>query len=192
MKKLFVLLICGISLSTYGVPKDSTTANDTLRNKLFEVSFGQSLLFISYDQQLNLRVNEAIILPTSALNFFVVFRPFKKLRIPLFFNLPTESKQFLIDSVLVNERASPTFGTGLEFQALKLPIDKIDKNSTIELGIGPLVSFLMTEKGKLKFAPIAAARVRIIKSRDFVMYIGTSYSIGIDSWGLIYGTGFLF
>lgn len=135
-------------------------------------------------------MEDAIILPTSAVLFFAEFRPFKILRLPLFFNLPTESKQFLLDSgVVVNERVNPTFGGGIQFKIFKF---KIDDQTTIEWEMGPLVSFLMTKDENLKFAPIGAGRLRIIKKRNFVMYIGTSYSLGIDSWGLIYGTGFLF
>jgi len=190
MKNFFIAILCLFSSFCQAHLKDSTTVSDTLEYKRFEFSFGQSMLFISNSKEIDLLMEDAIILPTSAVLFFAEFRPFKILRLPLFFNLPTESKQFLLDSgVVVNERVNPTFGGGIQFKIFKF---KIDDQTTIEWEMGPLVSFLMTKDENLKFAPIGAGRLRIIKKRNFVMYIGTSYSLGIDSWGLIYGTGFLF
>jgi len=37
-----------------------------------------------------------------------------------------------------------------------------------------------------------AARLRIMRGENFVMYIGTSYSFGINTWGVLYGTGTVF
>jgi len=190
MKYLLALLLCLSHSLCIGNTKDSTTtAADSSTAKRFEFSFGQSLLFISDSKEIDLRDKEAIILPTSAMLFFVEFRPLNKFRVPVFFNLPIESKQFLVNGVLVNERANPSFGTGFQYELLKF---NIDKESTLEWEMGPFVNVLIPQKGNLLIAPIAAGRIRIVKKRDFVMYMGTSYSFGIDSWGLIYGTGFLF
>jgi len=193
MKTALCSLFLFISSLSFASLEDTTTTADTTKGKRFEFSFGSSQLFIAEAKEIELHDSNSIILPTSAMLFFVEFRPFKILRIPVFFNLPTESKQFLVDSVLVNERANPTFGTGLQFKIFKL---NIDENSTIEWEMGPLVSVILTKRAvyntRFLFAPIAAGRLRIIKNENFVMYIGTSYSFGIDSWGLIYGTGFLF
>ena len=111
------------------------------------------------------------------------------MRLPVFFNLPTETKQFLVNGALVNERASPTFGTGLEFKIFKA---KLDEKSFLEMEAGPLASFLLDVHGVVKFAPVIAARIRLVRGKYFVMYLGTSYSIGIDSWGVLYGTGTVF
>jgi hypothetical protein len=162
---------------------------DSLFHKgLFELSFGQSLLFISNSKQINIRNQAAIVIPTSAMLFFVELRPVKQMRIPVFFNLPTESKQFLVAGQIVNERASPTFGTGLEFKCFGL---KVAESSMLELEAGPLCSFLIDKRNALRIAPLGAARVRLIRN-NFVMYVGTSYSYGINSWGILYGTGTVF
>lgn len=158
------------------------------RKGVFELSFGQSLLFISNSKQINIRNQAAIVIPTSAMLFFVEFRPLKRARIPVFFNLPTESKQFLVAGQLVNERASPTFGTGVQFKCLRA---KVAAGSIVELEAGPLCSFLMDTRNTIRFAPIGAARVRLLRN-NFVMYVGTSYSAGINSWGILYGTGTVF
>ena len=176
-------------LNCLAFSQDTTSTEDSTKSNRFEFSFGSSQLFISPEKEQDLFGDQAIILPTSAMLFFVEFRPFKTLRLPLFFNLPTESKQFIVDSVLISQRANSTFGGGVQFKILKF---NIDERSTVELEMGPMVSFLMTKTEKLKFAPLLAGRIRIIKNEEFVMYIGSSYSLGIDSWGLIYGTGFLF
>ncbi len=174
------------------IEKDSTKlivkADSLFHKGIFELSFGQSLLFISNSQLINIRNNAAIVIPTSAMLFFVELRPEKRIRIPVFFNLPTESKQFIVAGQIVNERASPTFGMGLEYRIMKA---KVAAASHLELEVGPLASFLMTTKNSLRFAPIAAARVRLVRN-NFVMYVGTSYSIGINSWGILYGTGTVF
>jgi hypothetical protein len=155
-----------------------------LRN--FELSFGQSLLFISNSKQTDIINNEAIVLPTSAILFSAEFRPDKLIRVPIFFNLATESKQFLVNGQLVNEKASPTLGTGVLFKAFQI---KIDNKSKIEFEIGPLTSFLFDTKKSIRVAPIIAGRIKILRGENFVMYLGTSYSFGINAIGLLYGTG---
>jgi hypothetical protein len=87
---IFLLL----SLQLHAVAPDSTS-----KNQHFELSFGQSLLFISNSKQINIRNEQAVVIPTSSLLFFGEIRPQKFLRIPLFLNVPTESKQFLVNGV---------------------------------------------------------------------------------------------
>ncbi|MBC7865208.1 MAG: hypothetical protein IAF38_19695 [Bacteroidia bacterium] len=159
------------------------------KNKLFELSFGQSMLFISNSKVVDLHAKEALVVPTSSILFFIELRPQKKMRVPVFFNLPTETKQFLVNGQLVNERASPTFGAGLTFRLFKI---KFDDKSKLDFEIGPLASFLMDTKKHVRFAPIVACRLRIMRGENFVMYIGSSYSVGINTWGLLYGTGTVF
>ncbi|MFL5754062.1 MAG: hypothetical protein ACJ76F_11690 [Bacteroidia bacterium] len=183
LKRAGALLLL-IAFSTNAQQPDSTKSKD-----LFELSFGQSLLFISSSKLVDLRNQEAIVVPTSSILFFAELRPRKIIRIPIFFNVPTETKQFLINGQLVNEKASPTLGTGLEFRLLSL---KLGKKATIDLEAGPLASFLIDTKRSIRFAPVLAARLRIMKGENFIMYLGTSYSVGIDTWGILYGTGTTF
>jgi hypothetical protein len=152
----------------------------------FELSFGQSLLFISNSKQTNIIKNEAIVIPTSAILFSAEFRPDKLMRIPIFLNIATESKQFLVNGQLINERASPTLGIGIMFKAFQI---KIDDKSKLEFELGPLASFLFDTKNSVRVAPILAGRIKILRGENFIMYIGTSYSFGINSLGLFYGTG---
>jgi hypothetical protein len=162
---------------------------DTLKSKpFFELSFGQSVLFISDSKIINIRNQSAVVVPTSAILFFAEFRPDKIMRIPVFFNLPTESKQFLVNGALVNEKSNPTFGTGLEFRLFKIGLDT---KSSIELEFGPLASVIVP-KGKMRVLPLVAGRVRIRRGENFVMYVGGSYSFGINTFGLLYGTGTIF
>jgi len=170
------------------IPK-TVIADSTEKNHLFEFSFGQSMLFISNSKLVDIRNQAAIVVPTNSMLFFIELRPQKKVRIPFFFNVPTESKQFLVNGVLVNERASPTFGTGLQFKCFQI---KIDDKSKVEFETGPLASFLITSRNQVRFAPIMAARLRIMRGENFVIYIGCSYSFGIDTWGVLYGTGTIF
>lgn len=161
--------------------------NDTLKKKnYFELSFGQSLVFISNSKQINIRNEEAIVIPTSAILFFAEFRPQRILRIPVFINIPTESKQFLVNGVLINERASPTIGTGITARCIGVDIDK---KSKIELEIGPLVSLIFDTKKNVRIAPIIGSRIKITRGENFIMYFGMSYSIGINALGMLYGTG---
>jgi hypothetical protein len=152
----------------------------------FELSFGQSLLFISNSKQTNIINNEAIVIPTSAILFSAEFRPDKYIRVPVFLNIATESKQFLVNGQLVNEKASPTLGAGLFFKTFQI---KIDDKSELEFEVGPLASFLIDTKNSVRVAPILAGRFKILRGENFVMYIGTSYSFGINALGLLYGTG---
>ncbi len=166
--------------------------SDTLKKKQhFELSFGQSLLFISESQLVNARNKEAVILPTSAILFFANLRPQKKISIPLFFNIPTETKQFLDTSgKLINEKANPTYGFGLEFKLFQI---LLDETSNLEFRISPLASFTTDKKNRIRGPiPILAARIRLMKGENFTMYIGGSYSFLINSWGILYGTGAVF
>ena len=105
------------------------------------------------------------------------------------FNLPTETKQFLINNLLVNERANPSFGFGIEYNFFQI---KLDSKSKLEFEIGPLATFVLDKNNTIRVLPTLAGRLRIMRGEDFVMYIGTSYSVGINSWGLLYGTGTVF
>jgi hypothetical protein len=176
---ILIALICNVACA-----QDTTSVK-----KKFELSFGQAMLFISSSEAQDILEQNAVIVPTNSMLFFAELRPLKKMRIPIFFNLPTETKQFLLNGQIINERASPTFGSGLEFQVAKI---KFDERSEVQFEAGPLASFLMSEKGNVVFAPLGAARFRIMRDKNFVMYIGSSYSLGINTWGLFYGTGFIF
>ena len=155
----------------------------------FELSFGQNLLFISTSQQNEILQNESVVLATSSVLFFSEFRPRKVMRIPVFLNIATESKQFLVNGILVYEKASPTIGTGLVFKVMDF---KIDKKSKIELEMGPLVSMIFNTSNSVRFAPILASRIKICRGENFVMYLGVNYSLGVKAFGLMYGTGTVF
>ena len=189
-----VFILCLLLSSTAkGQNEKELSPQDSIKKKkakrLFELSLGQTLLFISDSKLEKIKNTTAVIVPTSAKLFFAEFRPVKKMKIPVFFNLPTETKQFIVDGEIINERASPTFGTGLQFRIFKLPLGV---RSAIELEMGPLASFLLSEKNVIRFAPVAAGRFRFIKNEDFVIYFGGSYSAGINSFGVLFGIGYVF
>ncbi len=186
MQRILITLLMLSQLTAICQDNDSTKKEVDLN---FELSFGQSLTFISYSRQVDLRNNEAVIVPTSNLLFFSQFFPNKRFRVPLFFLVPTETKQFLVNGQLINERSSPTIGTGVDFRLFRF---RIDKKTMLDFEIGPLASMLFGTSGQVRFAPIAASRLRIARGESAIMYLGTSYSFGINAWGLFYGTGFLF
>lgn len=129
------------------------TNNSTKKkSKFFKLSFGQSLLFIPNSLN-HIRKNSSIIVPTSAILFLAELRPNKNVRIPLFFNLPLETKQYLVNGELVNEKASVTFGTGVQFKVFQI---KIDSNSRIEFEAGPLASFIFNKRNDIVLAPVLA------------------------------------
>lgn len=169
------------------------SAQDTtkvkVKKQLFELSFGQSKLFISNARDSAINAQDRIVVPTNAILFFAEFRPQKRLRIPVFFSLATGPKQFIVDGNLVSERASPTFGTGVQCKAFRI---NFGEKSALEFEAGPGATFLFDKGGKVLVAPIAAGRFRFLKREDFIMYIGSSYSFGIKAFGLFYGTGYIF
>lgn len=186
MKHIYFLLIalCFYSSAFFGQADSAESVN----NK-FELSFGQSILFIPDEKLEGIAQKESIIIPTNSILFFAEFRPQKKLRIPLYVNLPTESKQFFIDSVLVNEKANATGGFGLQYKCIQVPISKA---SVAEWEMGALSNLLISKRNRFRIVPLLNGRIRLVKNNNFVMYLGTSYSFGVNSWGLFYGTGFLF
>ena len=185
--KTSIIILFSFFFLQLGRAQDS----DTLKKKRphFELSFGKSLLFISTSKQADLLTNSAVIVPTTAILFFAELRPNKQIRIPLFCNLPTETKQFLINGELISEKASTTLGTGLQFKIFQF---KVDSKSKIECTLGPLASFIIDTKSHIRVAPIFAGRLRVIRSENIVMYLGFSYSVGVDAFGILYGTGTIF
>ncbi|MCT4582669.1 MAG: hypothetical protein N4A35_14725 [Flavobacteriales bacterium] len=176
----FFFLITATSL--WGQEQDSIADN-------FELSFGQSTLFISNDQAAAIKNDFNVVIPTNSMLFFSEFRPFKTIKIPVVFNLPTESKQFVIDGKLVSEKASPTLASGVEFKLFDF---KIPYNAQVEMDLGTLGSVIFRSNYKLAFAPLITNRIRIIKDKNFIMYLGGSYSVGVNTWGMFYGTGYIF
>ncbi|MBA3970874.1 MAG: hypothetical protein H0X46_01785 [Bacteroidetes bacterium] len=182
--KLSLLFTFIVAYNCYSGNLDSL-----LKQQHFELSFGQTLLFISNDNQANLLSSADIIVPTSAILFFAELRPQKIMRIPVYLNFPTESKQYLINGQLVNKKASPAFGSGVVFKLFQI---KIDSKSKVEFETGPLVSVIYDTKDNIRFAPLMAARFKISRGENFVMYFGVSYSFGINALGILYGTGTVF
>ena len=127
---LVFLLCLLLSSIAKGQNEKHLSQQDSVKKKkakrLFELSLGQTLLFISDSKLEKIKNATAVIVPTSAKLFFAEFRPVKKMKIPVFFNLPTETKQFIVDGEIINQRASPTFGTGLQFRVFKLPLEVCD------------------------------------------------------------------
>ena len=169
--------------------KVNASSKDTVKTKNhFELSFGQSLLFISNSDLINIHNQSNVVMPTSSMLFFAELRSNKITRIPVFFNLPTESKQFLVNGQLVYEKASPSIGSGLEFKMFQI---KIDSKSKIECEVGPLVSCILDKKN-YQLVPIIAGRIKIMRGENFIMYIGGSYTFGVNTLGMFYGTGSVF
>ncbi|MFI5202876.1 MAG: hypothetical protein ACHQF2_00150 [Flavobacteriales bacterium] len=186
MKSSFLVLL---SISLFFVSSAQTSDSLKKQQRGFELSFGQSVLFISHSKLVDIRNQSATIIPTNSILFLSEFRTKKFLRVPVFFNIPTESKQFLVNGQLINERASPTFGAGIQLRCFKFGFFA---KSKIEFEAGAMASFLLSKNNDVIFAPVLAGRLRVSKGENFVMYVGASYSIGINSWGLLYGTGTVF
>jgi hypothetical protein len=188
----FILFGCVTKIEARAAMRNDSIT-DTLKNKFpvryFELSLGHSLLFISDSKLEAIRNQAAVIVPTNALLLFAEFLPLKRVRVPLFVNIPTQSKQFIVNNQLVSERASPTFGVGMQVKCFGLPLGQ---KGQVELEAGPLASFLINENNVIRFAPVVAGRIRFIKNKDFVLYMGSSYSIGIDAVGILFGTGYIF
>jgi hypothetical protein len=184
----FIILLCFLFTGINNI-SGQELIKEKKKSKNFEVSFGQSVLFISNSDQIDLLTNSAVVLPTTSILFFVELRTLRKVRIPLFYNLPTGAKQFIINNTIVHEEASSSFGTGIQFRLFKI---NIDAKSTLEMEIGPMASFGIDKKSNMWFAPILATRVRVMKNENFVMYIGGTYAVGLNSLGLLYGTGTIF
>ena len=185
MKNLFLLLVfIFISQNIFAQTQDTTS-----QKRRFELSFGSNILFITQSKLINYREDEALIIPTNSVLFFGELRPDHRMRIPLFFNLPIETKQFLVNNQLISERASPALGAGLQFRLFNIDIDE---KSKIEFEVGPLVSLLFDKNSNPRVSPLVAGRFRLQQNDHFVMFIGTSFNFGINIYGLFFGTGVLF
>lgn len=173
-----------------------TTQKDTTkpRKHLFELSFGSTMMFISSTDIAKIKDAAKLTIPTSTMLFFAEFRPEKKIRIPVFLNIPTESKQFIVTDSngkqsLVNEKAAITLGTGFQYKPIEWTLYGDTK---LEFEAGPLVSAGFDNDKKLFVAPLIAGRLMVKKGSDFVMYFGGSYTFGLNAIGILYGTGTIF
>jgi hypothetical protein len=184
-KIIFIFYFTAVALTGSAQTTDSVKKN----KQHFELSFGQSLLFISNTKLADIRNQASIIVPTNSILFFAEFWPEKKVKIPVFINLPTETKQYIVNGQIINEKASLTFGAGFEFEIFHI---KIDERSKLDFEIGPLASVIFDNKNNITLAPIIAGRFRVKRGENFVMYFGLSYSVGINALGLLYGTGTVF
>lgn len=185
MRNLFLfLLLIFLSQNVLAQTQDTTS-----NKRRFELSFGSNFLFIPDSKLIDYRKEEALIIPTSSVLFFGELRPDHRVRIPLFFNLPIETKQFLVNNQLISERASPALGAGLQFRLFHIDIDE---KSKVEFEIGPLVSLLFDKNSNPRVSPLVAGRFRLQQNDHFVMFIGTSFNLGINIIGLFFGTGVLF
>jgi len=187
---LIAILVALFLIDPLIAQNDSIASDSTKRKiKYFELSFGQSVLFIPNSRLAAIRNDASIIVPTNAILFLAELRPTKKVRIPLFFNLPTETKQYIVDGQIINEKASITFGTGVQFKLFHI---NLDSHTRVEFEIGPLASFIFNKRNDIVLAPVFAGRFRIIQGQHFTMYLGCSYSMGIKAFGILYGTGSVF
>ena len=192
---LRVLTLCSILFFSIKTNAQNTATDTTMpRKQLFELSFGSTMLFISNSDIQKIQNAAKLTIPTSTMLFFAEFRPQKKTRIPVFLNIPTESKQFIVtDSsgkqTLVNEKASITLGTGFQYRPFQVTLYGDTK---LEFEAGPLVSAGFDSNKKLFIAPLVAGRLMVKKGSDFVMYFGGSYAFGVNSIGILYGTGTIF
>ncbi len=185
MRNLFLLLlVIFFSQNIFAQTQDSTA-----QKRRFELSFGSNILFIPQSKLIDYREEEALIIPTSSVLLFGELRPDHRLRIPLFFNLPIETKQFLINNQLISERASPALGAGLQFKIFSIGIAE---KSKVEFEMGPLVSLLFDKNSNPRVSPLVAGRFRLQQNEHFIMFIGTSFNLGINVFGLFFGTGVLF
>jgi len=184
---LFLLLFIQLFIVSDAVSQDSTQAK--VRKGHFEFSFGQSLLFISNSDQTDLLTKSAIVIPTSSILLFAEFRTLNKVKIPVFCNIPVGAKQFIVDNQIKSEQASVSFGAGVQFRIFNF---EIVSKSNMEMELGPMFSLGKDQNGNMWAAPFLAARLRIRKGENFVMYLGTTYAFGVNTAGLIYGTGTIF
>lgn len=179
---VFCFLI--VSINIYATDEDSTKNGNH-----FELSFGQSMLFVSQSQLYNIRNKEKLIIPTNAILFFSEINPRNKVSFPIFLNIATETKQFQINDTIYSEKASPTLGFGITYKPFQI---NISNETKIDFEIGPSASIVFDKLNNIRVAPIIAARFRITRGKYFSMYFGSSYSIGIGAFGILYGTGSLF
>lgn len=189
------LCLCSILFFSLNANAQTTTTDTSKpRKQLFELSFGSTMLFISNSDIQKIQDAAKLTIPTNTMLFFAEFRPQMKTRIPVFLNIPTESKQFIVtDSVgkqsLVNEKASITLGTGFQYRPFQVTLYGDTK---LEFEAGPLVSAGFDSNKKIFIAPLIAGRLMVKKGSDFVMYFGGSYAFGVNSIGILYGTGTIF
>jgi hypothetical protein len=195
LTKLKALIIVGAAILCVQAQAQSNTKDTTKpRKQLFELSFGSTMMFISNSDIEKIKDAAKLTIPTSTMLFFAEFRPQSKWRIPVFLNIPTESKQFIVTDSngkqsLVNEKASITLGTGFQYKPFEWTLYGDTK---LEFEAGPLISSGMDNNKKLFFAPVLAGRLMVKKGSDFIMYFGGSYAFGVNSIGILYGTGTVF
>jgi len=152
----------------------------------FEVSFGQSMMFMNDTDRQDILDREKVAIPTSSALLLVDFIYSYKFSFPIFFNLPLTSQKFIVDGEETVESASPVFGFGLNYSLLQIDLKT---NLTAILSSAILAGMAINKNKSYKVFPMIALELSLLKQDGFLMYLGVERTIGLDVIALFYGVG---
>lgn len=180
MKLLFCLIFSinlAYSYSIYSL---------NLEELSFEVSFGQSMMFMNDTDRQDILDREKVAIPTSSALLLVDFIYDYKFSFPFFLNLPLTSQKFLVDGKETVEKASTVFGVGVNYSLLQIDLKD---NLTAIFSSAVLAGITINQNKSYKILPMLALELSLLKQDGFLMYLGAERTIGLDVIALFYGVG---
>jgi len=159
-------------------------------NYQLEFSFGSSLIFTEQPlwNQTQHR-NENQVMPISSVLILGEYIFHTRWSWGNMLNIPTSTKRFVVDGSIVEEYSSPSIGTGITYKPLVKKI--FDDRASFRLQVGALIGYAINNPD-YNFFPIGFVRPSLSTPKGFSMYVGTAFSVQIQSIALVYGVSQLF
>jgi hypothetical protein len=191
MKKLivttFCLIIFGYTLSSAHAA-DGDQANQW-RNYYFELSFGNSILFMDQGYQDNssgeVKHNT---LPVSSYLFTAEWRATERFSVAAAWNLPFTTVKRVKGTSVTEKYVAPSYGGGLTFSVYTFKVSDV---TAIEPEIGVLLfrTYKSVSKDGDFFFPIGFFKLNIARDSGMNIYIGVTQAPAKNTTALVYGIG---
>ena len=196
-----LILSLSLALSFAGDLTDEHSSSPALKDKnpsntgdeysyRLEFSFGSSLFFVEqplWDRQL--QDNNIQVMPVSSVLILgeYLFNP--RWSFGTMLNIPTTTKRYLVDDVVVEEYSASSVGAGVTYKPIVRSI--LNDQVSFRLQTGLLVGYGINSSD-YRFFPIAVVRPSLATPKGFSMYLGSAFSFQVETIALIYGVSQLF
>jgi hypothetical protein len=183
---LFSLVMSGYIQSVKAAPLDP---ENPWRNYYFELSFGNSILFMDQGYQDNssgeVKHNT---LPVSSYLFTAEWRATERFSVAAAWNLPFTTVKRIKGTSVTEKYVAPSYGGGLTFSVYTFKVSDI---TAIEPEIGILLfrTYKSVSKDGDFFFPIGFFKLNIARDSGMNIYIGVTQAPAKNTTALVYGIG---
>jgi hypothetical protein len=192
MKKVFLtsifctMLMTGVVSALHADQADPSAA---WRNYYFELSFGNSILFLDqgYTNSSSGAVSHST-LPVSSYLFTLEWRATEKISIAGAWNLPFTTVKRVSGSGISEKYVAPSYGAGITFIPHSF---KVSETTVIEPEIAVLLfrTYKSTSSGGDFFFPAGVFKLNVARDSGMDIFIGVTQAPAKNTTALLYGIG---